>query len=134
MAEQDTMRAQQAVEAVLSHRAANEPGFVERVMMDPNGVVGPIVAEVLEDDGDLDLDGVGINVHVQTPKSLHFVMSTDDEDEVSGFARFGRESIPTMLSFDVVAPRFQLGTLANTQMEPASTNGDDDAKCKPSTL
>jgi len=135
MTEEQTMKAQQAVEAVLAHRAANEPGFVERVAMDPRGVVAPIVAEILEDDGDLDLSDVAINVHVQSPKSLHFVMATDNAAEVSGFARFGGGDIGSRLGFDVMGPTFGGGRLGatDTQQTPASTNGEKDSKCRPST-
>jgi hypothetical protein len=135
----ETLRAQQAVEAVLAHRAANEPGFLERVVMDPHATVEPIIAEVLEDDGDLDLSGVAINVHVQTPKSLHFVMATDDVGEVSGFAqKFVRADLSSRLSFQVLAPSFG-GTIlgasdTGTQCGYTSESGESDAKCKPSTL
>ena len=129
----ETMKAQHAVEAVLAHRAENEPGFVERVALDPKRVIGPIIAEVLEDDGDLDLSGVSINVHFQTADQLHFTIPVE-ASEVEGFmlGKFG--SPIRMMEFEVMSPRFSPTILGNSQMEPASTNGESDAKCKPSTL
>ncbi len=135
----EMIRAQQAVEAVLAHRAANEPGFVEQVIMDPHATVEPIIAEVLEDDGDLDLSGVAINVHIQSPKSLHFVMATDSLSEVSGFkyANFTKADVASRLSFSVLKPTFGpviLGADSGTQCGYATQDGESDSRCKPSTL
>ena len=106
-AEQENVTARQAVENILASRATTEPGFIAKAMLDPKGVVGPIVTDVLDDDGEIDLTEVAINVHVQTDSSLHFVLATDaeDDDEAAGFARIGggfRGGISNALSFQVI--------------------------------
>ncbi len=89
MSTTETVSAREAVEMILADRAMSEPGFLERLVLDPEGTVAPIVAEVSQDD-ELDLSDVAISVHVETPRSLHFVVKLDSgEDEVTGFARRG---------------------------------------------
>ncbi|MEZ5227730.1 MAG: hypothetical protein R2710_13970 [Acidimicrobiales bacterium] len=81
-------------------------------MLDPDGTVAPIIAEVAEND-DLDLSDYRINVHVETPKSLHFTVKTNDDAEVGGFAMSG---LKMDLGFDVARPIFGAkdgGTVGN---------------------
>jgi hypothetical protein len=82
----ETISAQGAVELVLSNRVATEPGFLERLVLDPAGAVAEAVAGVADRD-DIDLSGIAVSVHVQTPTSLHFVVSVNPEsEEVAGFS------------------------------------------------
>lgn len=101
MSDTDTISAHTAIEIVLSNRVANEPGFLERALLDPAGTVAEIAAEVAETD-DIDLSGVSVSIHVQTPKSLHFVLDANPESEVAAFA-FSKD-LSFSLDFAVRAP------------------------------
>lgn len=107
-----TIDAHSAIELILSNRVRNEPGFLEQVVLDPAGTINPIIAEVAQDD-DIDLSDFAINVHVKTPKTLHFVVDPGaDEDpdaEVSGYASFAKFD----LGFEVRRPVFRNNTVEN---------------------
>jgi hypothetical protein len=126
----ETVQAKQAVEAILAHRIANEDGFADRLSADAKAVVAPIIAEVLEDDGDLDFSDTEITVHTQSANALHFVVPAA-QDEVAGFGfqmSFGLDRI-------VMAPVFGGGSFESaTQSTCASMGGEDDAKCKPASF
>lgn len=127
---EDVVQAQQAVEAILAHRIVNEDGFAERLEADPKAVVAPIIAEVLEDDGDLDFSSTDIVVHAQDDSTLHFVVPAAPAD-VSGFS-FGRTFGMDRL---VMAPIFHASSDGTTHTDKCvSKGGEDDAKCQPSTL
>ncbi|HEC09315.1 MAG TPA: hypothetical protein ENI86_07080 [Acidimicrobiales bacterium] len=86
MSTTETVTAREAVQMILTERSMTEPGFLERLVLDPQGTVAPIIAEVAQDD-DLDLSDVAINVHIETPRTAHFVVKLDaGQDEVTGFA------------------------------------------------
>lgn len=110
MAGGDRVSAKAAVEAVLAGRAMAEPGFLEKVVLDPNGTVKPILEETVQDDGELDLSGVNISVHVETDRNLHFVITLSEEtDEVSGFALRGTTGLASSIrTLGVEFPSFSL--------------------------
>lgn len=83
----ETVTLRDALEAALADRAANEPGFFEAALLDPRGTVEELAAQMIDDDGDLDLSGINVNIHVQTPESIHLVLAASPS-EVEGF-RFG---------------------------------------------
>jgi hypothetical protein len=85
----DTVTLREAVEQQLRDLAANKPGFLEQVVVDPKGTVEPLIRAALDDDGELDLADVAVNVHVSKPQSLDFVLALDADDsaEVSGFSK-----------------------------------------------
>jgi len=123
----DVLNAQAAVEAILAHRIANEEGFVARLEEDPNATVAPIIAEVLEDDGDIDFSAMNIVVHAQGPNELHFVVPPEPA-EVSGF---GKEfSMDRM----VMKPIFGGFGGGGAEAHMTSMGGENDSKCEPSTL
>ena len=78
--------AKHAVELLLEQRLADDPGFLSELALDPDGAVRPLIAQVLGDDGALDLSEVAIDVHVETERRLHFVVSAGAASEVEGFA------------------------------------------------
>lgn len=132
----DTVNAHSAVEMVLSHRASNEPGFVERLALDPKGVVTEVLQEV-GGDQNVDLGDANVNIHVQTPGSIHFVCNVNPE--VSGFA-----GSYDLFSVNVLRPIFGAkdgGTVGNntTTHTPCHTNActskdPNDAKCQPASF
>ena len=85
----DVVTAKQAVEIMLERRLAEDPGFLGELTLDPDGAVRPLISQVLGDDGDVDLSDVGISVHVETGKRLHFVVQVGVDDEVQGFSSRG---------------------------------------------
>jgi len=91
-----------ALEQLLADKAATEPGFLEAVVLDPKGTVEPLMAQLLHDDGELDLTGINVNVHVQTPDTMHLVVNAG-EAEVAGF-RMGSPNVKGILSIGVIAP------------------------------
>lgn len=116
-----------AVEQELSERAENEVGFVERVALDPAGVVEPIIADLLDDDGELDLSKLKINVHVQTPNQVHFVLAAG-VPETSGYvlgSGFG-----DLLGLAVpLRGKDGGGTSSGGTTVPEKTKYSDDARC-----
>ncbi|MFQ5556659.1 MAG: hypothetical protein ACE5GB_03995 [Acidimicrobiales bacterium] len=87
MTDTTTVSAREAIEAVLADRAMTEPGFLERLTLDPKGTIGPVIAETIQDDGELDLSDVTISAHIETARNRHFVIKLDSgTDEVTGFA------------------------------------------------
>lgn len=119
----DTVTLHEAVEHTLSSKAESEPGFLERAIIDPRGVVGPILAELAGDDGDLDLSGVAVNIHVQTPDALHFVM-TAPAAETTGFSFGG-------FDLGLMGLRVELGAKSTTKIEKSKKA--DDARCHTDT-
>ncbi len=87
----ETVSAREAIEKTLAHRIMSEPGFLEQLMLDPDGTTKPVIAELLADDGALDLAGVNVTVHLETEKNMHLVVPLRSDDpelsEVSGFAK-----------------------------------------------
>lgn len=94
-----------ALEQLLADKAATEPGFLEAVVLDPKGTVEPLMAQLLHDDGELDLTGINVNVHVQTADTMHLVVNAGDQEEaeVAGF-RMGGLGVKGILSIGVMAP------------------------------
>ena len=92
MSDAEEVSAKEAIEATLADRVQTETGFLERLVVDPNGTIGPIISEVLADDGALSLSDAAISVHLETDRNLHFVVSLPAAaatDEVVGFASIG---------------------------------------------
>lgn len=123
----DVTQAKTAVEAILSHRVATEEGFAARLEEDPNGTVGPIIAEVLEDDGDLDFSATTIVVHAAAEDELHFVVPPQDS-EVAGF----RWEMGFSMDRMVMKPIFGGGP-GMVQEHMTSMGGEGDAKCEPTS-
>lgn len=84
MTDHQTITAREAIEQVLAQRAADQEGFVESLLADPDAVLRPIVTDVLGDDGELDLGDVTLTAHVEDERHLHFVVPAAGP-EVSGY-------------------------------------------------
>ena len=82
----DTISAKLAVEKILSERISQDPGFITELTLDPDGAVKPLIAQVLSDDGDVDLSGVSITVHVETDDRIHLVVPATVDADVEGFS------------------------------------------------
>lgn len=100
----------QNIERQLAARAASDPSFLTRLVLDPDGVVKPMITAALGDDGDINLAGVSTTVHVETGRNLHFVLTVPAGDgEVEGFAPFdiagGLRSIQVEAEIDSVKGR-----------------------------
>jgi hypothetical protein len=79
----------QNIERQLAARAASDPSFITRVMLDPDSVVKPMLTSAFGDDGEINLAGVSTTVHVETGRNLHFVLTVPSGDgEVEGFGAF----------------------------------------------
>ncbi|MFN3217315.1 MAG: hypothetical protein ACE367_12540 [Acidimicrobiales bacterium] len=87
----ETVTAKEAIETVLAHRVKTEPGFLERLVLDPNTTAKPVIEDVLVDDGAIDMGGMNVVVHIETDDTIHLVVPIrkDDPDlaEVSGFGQ-----------------------------------------------
>ena len=79
----------EAVESLLAERIAADPGFLAELAIDPDGVVKPLVTQVIGDDGSMDLSEVAISVHFETDSRLHIVVPVQQMAEVAGFALRG---------------------------------------------
>lgn len=85
-----------AVQRRLAADLESDAGLQARLDADPDAVIKPIIAELLGDDGGIDLSNVTTSVHVEDDTNLHFVVTPgathadhDDLDEVSGFSMTG---------------------------------------------
>ncbi len=88
MSDVETVSAREAVQMVLAERVMGEPGFLERLVLDPGGTVAPIVGEITQEDAEVSLEDQRVSVHIETPGHLHLVVTLDPgTDEVTGFAR-----------------------------------------------
>lgn len=113
-------------EAVQRRLAADldaDASLQERLEADPGAVVKPIIAELLGDDGDVDLSGVTTTVHIESDTDLHFVVTPGaaqaDLDEVSGFAMAGAAGMLSGMSIGIDSIGGGLGAKTHT------TPGDD---------
>jgi len=125
----ETVQAQHAIEAILAHRMANEDGFAERLESDAKSVVAPIIAEVLEDDGDLDFSNTEMVVHTQSTTALHFVVPAQPA-EVAGFGfkmSFGLDRAVLMPGFGAATS----GDATTMSRTCTSKGGESDSKCQP---
>lgn len=102
----ESISARQAVEKVLAQRISQDPAFITQLTLDPDGAVKPLISEIMSDDGELDLSGVSVTVHVETDDRIHLVVPAGagaGGDEVSGFSfRTGAASMlrGTAVRFD----------------------------------
>jgi hypothetical protein len=79
----------QHIERQLAERAASDPSFITRVMLDPDAVLKPMLTSAFGDDGEMNLAGVSTSVHVETGRNLHFVLTVPSGgEEVEGFGAF----------------------------------------------
>ena len=128
MSEQMTLR--DSVEQQLRDMTSAKPGYLEQLVLDPKGVIEPIIRAALDDDGELDLSNTDINVHVTTPKSLDFVVvvgaGAEDESEVEGFAFKGIGNIGQLMV--MAPPRFH--AVDGAKISPCSGS---DATCHTDT-
>ncbi len=80
------------IERQIAARAADDAEFLVRVMVDPDSVIKPLIAEAIGDDGGTDLLEVKTTVHVETPTNLHFVLKLEADElpgaDVVGFGAF----------------------------------------------
>ncbi len=122
--------AKQAVQDVLAARCRTEPGFFETLMLDPNGVIKPLIGEVLGDDGELDLGDISCSVAVETEQNLHFVVTVTGEDpgesEVDGFAYRRNTGLASRLLTSRVSPSL---TLALPRFDGSQFGQDCGATC-----
>jgi hypothetical protein len=83
-----TISLKDAVQLRLSAQLATDPKLREQLEADASGVIKPIIAELLGDDGEVDLTNVTTTVHIETGDNLHFVLTPEaiELDEVAGFA------------------------------------------------
>jgi len=92
----ESISLRESIERRLSSQIRRDPSLLERLRTDPDGVIRPMIAEALGDDGELDLSAVSTSVHIEGPLHLHLVVTpptgaddaddADDADEVIGFA------------------------------------------------
>lgn len=75
----------QSIERRLAERAGQDPSFITELMLHPDGVIKPLITEVLGDDGEINLADVNTSVHVETSRNLHFVVAVAAGD-VEGYA------------------------------------------------
>ena len=115
-----------AVQDALAHRAGSEPGFLERLVLDPKGTIAPMIAQLLGDDGELDLGGTDIQVHLQTPRTAHFVV-TLGEPETVGFASLGANWLDVRL-VPVRPGRFK-GVGSDNNTEGTETTCNSSVSC-----
>ncbi len=87
MSEEKLVSAKEAIEAVLAGRLADDPSFMKELATDPDSVIKPLIAEVLGDDGEIDMSSLTTVVNVDTPNRLHFSVPVP-EAEVAGFGSF----------------------------------------------
>jgi len=89
----------EAVQRRLASDLAADGSLQARLEADPGAVLKPIIAELIGDDGDIDLSKVKTTVHFESDTDLHFVVtpgaSQADLDEVSGFSMPGVSSMMT---------------------------------------
>ncbi|MGB8859830.1 MAG: hypothetical protein WCC60_11275 [Ilumatobacteraceae bacterium] len=74
----------QSIERRLAERAGQDPGFITEMMLHPDGVIKPLITEILGDDGEINLADVSTSVHVETGRNLHFVVAVPSGD-VEGY-------------------------------------------------
>jgi hypothetical protein len=74
----------QTIERRLAERASQDSAFIIEMMLHPDGVIKPLITEVLGDDGEINLDDVNTSVHVETGRNLHFVVTVPSGD-VEGY-------------------------------------------------
>jgi hypothetical protein len=83
----------ESIERRLASEVRRDPSLLERLRTDPESIIRPMIAEALGDDGELDLSTISTAVHIEDPRTLHFVVTppsaSDDNDEVVGFALGG---------------------------------------------
>lgn len=116
-----TMTLTDAVQDALAQRASSEPGFLERLVLDPKGTIAPMIAQLLGDDGELDLGSTDVQVHVQTPRTAHFVV-TVGEPETVGFSKLGLNWLDVRL-VPVRSGRFNsMGSDNNTEGTETTCN------------
>lgn len=120
----EEVSAKEAVESVLAHRVMTEPGFLERLVLDPETTARPIIAETIGDDGGSGLADAKIAVHLETEGTIHLVVPLADEAElaeVSGFQSFGRMALRGL---KVAPPVLGAGTAAkHTDAYLCTTSG-----------
>lgn len=84
---EQTVSLKEAVQLRLSSELATDPNLRAQLEADPAAVIKPIMAELMGDDGEVDLSNVTTTVHIETGDDLHFVLTPDavELDEVAGF-------------------------------------------------
>ncbi|MFN8024685.1 MAG: hypothetical protein U0Q03_24360 [Acidimicrobiales bacterium] len=106
-------------EAVQRRLAADldaDAGLQARLEADPDSVIKPIIAELLGDDGSIDLSKVRTSVHVESDTDLHFVVTPGagrELAEVSGFAMTG-------LSLTMQGTMLDIGGVKPVPMDPVT--------------
>ena len=75
----------QSIERRLAERAGQDPAFITEMMLHPDGVIKPLITELLGDDGEINLADVSTSVHVETERNLHFVVTVPSGD-VEGYS------------------------------------------------
>ncbi len=100
---EDTVTVKEAVPIRLGAQLATDPSLQEQLENDPDSVIKPIIAELIGDDGEIDLSQVSTTVHIETGNDLHFVIAPDaiELDEVSGFANEPMSISGFIGSFDI---------------------------------
>ena len=101
----DPRPAKEVAQEALANRIFHEPGFLERLALDPTATAKPVLQELLGDDDRVDLSDVRIQVHFETEDVIHLVIPVEapepELDEVSGFnmgvapMRFGAVTMAT---------------------------------------
>jgi len=109
---EQTISVKEAVQLRLSAQLATDPNLREQLEKDSDAVIKPIIAELVGDDGEIDMSQVSTTVHIESGNDLHFVVAPEaiETDEVGGFAA----SAPTVsgsLGLEV-----SLGSVGGTDM------------------
>ena len=116
----------------MDQRVAEDPESLTAPTLDPDGTVKPVIAEVLGDDGALDLTDVSISVHVETENRLHFVVAAP-AGEVEGFSAYKAGPAGALrgsrVDIGMLAPRGSLLTTHSGVCVCASEDCDSENIC-----
>lgn len=130
---QETVTIREAVQIRLAAQLATDPGLRAQLENDPGSVIKPIIAELLGDDGEIDLSEVTTTVHIESGKDLHFVVAPEslELDEVAGFAAGPMSISGLMGSFDIGVGDIggDLGIKKRTEGGRCTNDGHRGTKC-----
>ncbi len=132
--EEETVTLKEAVQIRLGAQLATDPTLASQLESDPNAVIKPLLAELMGDDGEIDLSEVSTTVHIETGNDLHFVVAPEavELDEVSGFAGDSLSISGLVGSFDIGVGEIggaDLGIKKRTKGGRCTNEGHRGTKC-----
>jgi hypothetical protein len=130
---QETVSIKEAVQIRLGAQLATDSGLRAQLENDPDSVIKPIIAELLGDDGEIDLTDVTTTVHIESGNDLHFVVAPEavELDEVAGFAAEPLSMSGLIGSFDIGIGDIggDLGIKKRTEGGRCTNSGHRGTKC-----